>query len=407
MAENVDFDAIIVGGGPIGTRVAAQVARSGHSTLVLEEHGDIGRPVQCAGLVTLRVLEMTGYDKPLNRIKGADIFPPGGERLSFRADVPKAVAIDRADFDVYMAGLARDGGAEVRTGAAATSAGYLSRGKECTGRCAGPKEVRVGLADGPSLTCRLLVGADGIKASVSRWFGLPRAKDMVSCFERRYEGLHGPSDMVSIFVGRDIAPNFFAWVIPQGSGEGLVGIGVSDGAMPAKGYLDRLSGHPVLSKYLEGATAVEELAGAIPLGVVSRISTDNVMVVGDAAGQVKPMSGGGLFSGLTCADHCATVAIKALDKGDVSAKPLSRYRAACEKDVHRELLKGLRLRKVFKNLDDGQLDELARILSEEDMLGLIISVGDIDNPSVLATRMLRRMPSLVRFSGPYLRSFLS
>ena len=148
------------------------------------------------------------------------------------------------------------------------------------------------------------------------------------------------------------------------------------------------------------------MGGVIPLGTVPRSYTDRVMLVGDAAAQAKPLSGGGLYTGMMAADFVASTAIKSLDEDDLSKKSLSRYEMKWKGALGRELERGYRLRKVFLRMNDKKLDEVGKILKKPEV-GELLSSGDIDQPSLLAPKVLRLVPSLVRFSPQILGSFLS
>jgi digeranylgeranylglycerophospholipid reductase len=131
------------------------------------------------------------------------------------------------------------------------------------------------------------------------------------------------------------------------------------------------------------------------------------MVVGDAAAQVKATSGGGVYTGLVCAGHCAKAAIRALERDDLSTKTLSGYHRAWMGDIGDELKKGLLIHRMYGSMTDAQFDEAFELLGREDVLELINSVGDIDYPSNLAWSLLRKEPRLVKYAGKYLRHALA
>jgi flavin-dependent dehydrogenase len=129
------------------------------------------------------------------------------------------------------------------------------------------------------------------------------------------------------------------------------------------------------------------------------------MLVGDAAGQVKPTSGGGIYIGLMCSKYCVETAMTALDSDDLSVKSLRRYQKRWQDELGKELKHGMRLHKVYMHLTDDQLEEGFYLLSEPGVLDIISNEGDIDYPSKVTKRLFKSVPQLLKFAKPYLRSF--
>lgn len=147
-------------------------------------------------------------------------------------------------------------------------------------------------------------------------------------------------------------------------------------------------------------------SGVIPLGPPRHTSTDQVILVGDAAGQVKPLSGGGLFTGLTAARLAAQVASDAIEANDTSARFLRRYDRKWRDAIGKEIERSYRVRKAYVRLKDEQLDQAGRLLDTDDARA-VLSLGDIDHPTDIAGDLLRAAPGLMRFSPQLLASMLS
>jgi geranylgeranyl reductase family protein len=391
-----DYDLIVVGGGPVGAEVGRRVARKGFKVAIFEEHSEIGRPVQCGGLVSEKVLKMTGYNKPLNFLRGADIYSPGGNKVSFMAEEPRAFVLDRENFDKHMIDKARKAGCDVHISTKVLGSAVVGDHVQVN---AVKDEMEKWI-----FHSRLLVGADGVQGGVSRWFKLARPKEVISGYEIFYDGLNIDVDKAIVVSGRRYAPGFFGWIIPLGGSRALVGLGVSDADKPAVKYFEDMVASSPMKEMLKSGTRWERLAGCIPIGIVGRTYWDKVMVVGDAAAQVKPLSGGGLYTGLISAKHCGRVAVKALETGDCSRKVLKEYQDLWEHSIGKELKNMAMLRKLYLNLSDKQIDDLVEIINSKDLLPLITRFGDIDSPSILTKVMLKRAPSLLKFTGPLLRS---
>lgn len=383
------YDVVVAGAGPAGLTFASAVAGS-HSTLVLEDNFEIGKPVQCSGLVSPRVMEMSGLGEWHNVIKSVDFHSPSGSSFSLRGDDPKGYVIDRSRLDVHLAERAAREGAGMLLGATYTGA-IRKEGR-----------IRVSYryrGESRSLTTRMLIGADGISSAVGRSFGLTSFREIISCVQTDAvaEDING-GDAVGLYFGSGIAPGFFAWTIPAG-GFARIGLGTSGGGYPASEYFGRFLERLGVRKPLNLT------GGPIPVGNRGRIVADGVMLIGDAAGQTKPISGGGIFTGMAAAGVASEVAGEALDSGDLSGRNLSRYEGRWRKGVGKELDRATLVRKIFLQMNDAKLDKLFSVLDNSSIKDVMAS-GDIDFPTELSPLMLSREPALWRFSPQLIRALI-
>ena len=150
------------------------------------------------------------------------------------------------------------------------------------------------------------------------------------------------------------------------------------------------------TKPLQSIKITKHIAGTIPLGALKKTAASNVMLVGDAAAQVKPTSGGGVYPGLLCAQYCSSVAIEALENNDFTSHFLKKYHMLWSKEIGRELFLGMKFRKIFKNLDDKKIDKYVEKINNKKSIDVICKYGDIDYPSKLAFPLLKKTPSLVK-----------
>jgi flavin-dependent dehydrogenase len=248
---------------------------------------------------------------------------------------------------------------------------------------------------------RLVVGADGAASTVAQAFGLPPPREVVSCFGAQMRSLDGlTEDRVEMFVGNDIAPGFFGWIVPQGQGHGMVELGVHMSPTPARVWFERMRQHKVMEPFVHRGEVLYEVAAVIPFGPKAQTTAERVMLVGDAAAQAKPTSGGGVYTGMKCAAHLVEVAAPALEQDDLSASRLQAYHERWTQDVGRELRIGARLRKAFMHLRDDEIEALFAELDDPEALQLMNTLGDIDHPSRLAATLLRRKPALLRYTAP-------
>jgi digeranylgeranylglycerophospholipid reductase len=381
---------LVVGAGPAGSTTAYQLARRGHRVVVAEEHARVGHPVQCAGLVSQRVLDLAGTRRMmLGPIHGATVFSPSLRGLSFRAPEPRGFVIDRARLDIELADRAAKAGADYRVGlrfdglGPRAGAGVTARLTTDSGRT---EEIRA----------RVVVGADGVASAVARAFRLRRPVEILPAFEAEFPDAPGDADRVEVYLGNAFAPGLFGWWIPDFSGGARVGIAARADGTTARAYFDRLVDHLErrFGSRLRNATGY--VVSGIPIGEVPRISAEGAVLVGDAAAQVKPLSGGGIYTGMRAAAVAAETVHAALERNDTSARFLGRYDAAWRDALGEEFQRALYLRRLFVRLTDRELERLIAALADAEMTQAIVAFGDIDFPTHVARRLLRQSPALLR-----------
>jgi flavin-dependent dehydrogenase len=199
---------------------------------------------------------------------------------------------------------------------------------------------------------------------------------------------------VHIFLGRHIAPGFFAWIIPLNTKgtQARIGLGIGKKSpYPLQHYFTTLLQQPLL----KDTTITKQFGGTIPLGPLKKTVQTRVMLVGDAAAHIKPTSGGGLYPGLLCAQHCATTAIHAVQTNRYNTTFLKHYHTTWTKDIGRELTLGMTFRRLFTRLNDTQINKYIEKFSNKKITDVIDTYGDIDYPSQLAFPLVRASPSLL------------
>lgn len=377
-------DAVVVGGGPAGSRTAALLAEQS-DVLVLEEHQGSGFPMQCAGLVTGDVLKLSGVEPDvLSTLFGAEVVFPDGSSVMVGSRKPKAYAIDRTDLDSKLADAAMAAGAE-----------YLFDTKFDS--CSIADRVSVS-ASGRTIESRMLIGADGHTSSVAASIGC-RPGECLRGIQADVSVVPEHGDLFRIHLGSRYAPGFFTWEIPCGDFT-RVGLCTSWSAGPPKAYLDRL-----LSDLGYTDRVIGMHSGKIPMAAEGPIVSDRVALVGDAACQVKPVSGGGLYPGLTAARILADVAGRALAEDDLSVKRLSEYSRGCDDAFGGELRRGMRLRRMFVRMDDDDLSAAGRFASRDDVRSVLDGI-DIDHPSGVVKGLMAHPAALVAALPVMLRCLL-
>ncbi|MCI4349110.1 MAG: NAD(P)/FAD-dependent oxidoreductase [Thermoplasmata archaeon] len=385
-----DVDVLVVGAGPAGSTAAASLARHGHRVLLVEEHDRVGHPVQCAGLVSERVLELAGSRRfVVGPVRGAEVYGPGRAHLRFQSPTPRAFVIDRAGLDVFLADRAARAGARIETG---------TKFDRLVGAVNGVAVARLTRAGGEAfdVRTRLVIGADGVASAVARAFRLRRPVEILPAFEAEFPECPADPDSVGVYLGRTIAPGLFGWWIPDGAGGARIGVAATADGTTARSYFDRFCER---LRSLHGwrlRSPTSYIVSGIPIGRVPRTSGARVLLVGDAAAQVKPLSGGGIFTGMRCAELAAATAHDALTRDDLGAATLAAYDAAWQKELGAEIDGALYLRRLFLKLTDDELERIVEALGAADLEATIVAFGDIDFPTGVARRLLRQSPSLVR-----------
>jgi geranylgeranyl reductase family protein len=375
------YDVIVAGAGPAGSAAASYCAKNGLSTLCIEEHGTIGYPVQCAGLLSNAAFsECRVSDRAvLARVSGARVISGKGNGILIDAGTQKAVVVDRGSLDREMAESAADNGAEFRLKTAA----YGIQGTTLLTRGARGHE---------EIPFRLLIAADGPRSTIARLQGLARQKTFLAGIQ---VDLPHECDPRFVEIYPDASPDFFGWMIPTGKARVRVGLcGLSD--VPA-----RFS--TFLKKY--GSTSTHLVTGTLPLGVMPRTYGHHTLFVGDAAGFAKPTSGGGVYTGIRSARHAAAIASVCCEKNTFSDSALAAYETRWKADMGWDLELGFRLFQMRQKISEDDMDALIRALQDPDILDTIVKYGDMDRPGSLIKRLLLK-PAILRCAGPLIRSGL-
>ena len=366
------YDVIVIGGGPIGAVAAREAAKAGARTLLLEQRKEIKGPIACTGLVSPRTLATLGASSRsiLREIRAVRAHSPRGRRLSLRSLEVKGVVIDRISLEEELLSSAGSAGVEVLLG----TEGRVGEGGRVTLISRGG-EKRVGAG--------VVIGADGPKSRVAAGSGLSPAAAPLPAAQAIVEGAP-TEEMVEVYFGWDLAPGFFAWAVPAEPDRSRVGLAVPPGENPQR-FLDRL-----LTDRFPSNRVLSRASGFIPSRPVDRSIDDRLILVGDAAGQVKPLTGGGLYFGGLCAAIAGRVAAGAALSGRTDRAGLTKYEVRWRAALGTEIRFGLAGREALLPLDDDGIDEIFARLDDPELLTFIAETADIDRPSRLISTLVHR-----------------
>jgi digeranylgeranylglycerophospholipid reductase len=385
----LEYDVAIVGGGPIGGYIAGEIANKNYKVAVFERHKEIGKPVNCAGLITPRVFNFLDISKEnvvQNSVKGANIHSPSGKVLKIGGDKVHALVINRSKFDKEILKKSEKKGAEVFLNNCVLSAQKIGN------------HIELKTSQNHDIKCKLLVGADGPYSKIRDRFAFPEPSELLRGIGAEITNTNIDPNFVEIFIGKNIAPGFFAWIIPTNKNGTCARIGLcisQKSFYSPKYYFSNFLKNKISSSFLENTKITGYIGGIVPLGALKKTHTSNVLLAGDAAAQVKPTSGGGIYTGLLCASHCSKIAISALQKNDFSSQFLKKYHKLWYADIGRELYLGMKFRKIYKNLSDRQMDKYIEKFQNPKISEVISKYGDIDYPSKLVKPLLKKIPSLL------------
>ena len=375
------YDILVVGAGAAGLFLAKFA--SGLDIALLEEHEKVGEPVHCAGLVGVRGMEALGVDpgdSVQNEVKGAVFYSPSCRELFVKRESAQALVLDRGEFDRGLA--------EEVEGSVDLKLGYHVKHVERSGG-AWRVETNRGI-----LECSILVDAEGARYRISGEMGMPRpsARWVLPAVQCDVSGVERVDpDLVEVYLGSRWAPGFFAWLIPLGEKTARIGLAARNRP------LERLEGllrhHPVVSERVEKASVLKRYGGRVVVaGPLKRIATEGGILLGDAACQTKPTTGGGVV----LSGFAAKIAARALEMAIEESGGLEWYEREWNRLFRSDLACGKIARVVLSELRDEELDRLFALLREEGLEEVAARVGDFDVHSLFVREILRRPRAVLR-----------
>ncbi len=377
-----EYDIIVVGAGPAGTIAARYAAEEGASVLILEKDRDVGYPVRCAEAINREGLE--AFIKPDPKWINAEItkfgfVAPNGKKVIVDLGKVEGYVLERKIFDYELAKTASDAGAEILTRAYVNEL-IIENGKVC-----GVKyEFR---GQQKELRAKIVIGADGVESRVGRWAGLKTSidvRDMESCFQVTAANVECDQNTLFFYFGKEVAPEGYFWVFPKGKGAANIGLGVSGDIGKKRSALSYLNSN--LEKFFPNANILTQVAGGVPSVItLEKITAPGIMLVGDAARQVNPLSGGGISSGMVGGSIAGKLAVQSIKNNDLN------YIKKYPKEWHKARGKK---HKILDKLKDGLysftdeqfnklIDSLEKLPAEKRSIGRFFMIALANKPSLL------------------------
>ncbi|MCL5037172.1 MAG: NAD(P)/FAD-dependent oxidoreductase [Chloroflexi bacterium] len=369
-------DILVVGGGPIGCYTAYLLARAGLSVDILEEHHRIGKPDHCTGIVGKNLF--TDFDVPEslihNRIKEFKVYSPSGIELLLPAHI-EVFALDRPSLDLYLATLAQGAGARLHL---ETCAKNISEDSGVVTVTANQKDNKRKI----KFCSKVAVLATGALSKLPYQAGLGRSPDSLGSVqvEAEVKDLNG----AEIFLGRDIAPGSFAYAVGLDEHTAKIGV-ISRGR--SRQCFENLLEHPRLKPRIIDILT-EPQARRMPLGHAPSTVKGHILSVGDAAGQVKSTTGGGLYYGLKCATLLAETIIDSGGPQGFSKTRLAGYEKKWKRHFGKEIFWGKMVRDIFSDINDDQLERLVSLLNSSELKNIVNNTADYDSHQRLIIKVL-------------------
>ncbi len=363
---------IVVGAGPAGSSTAMGALRAGAAVTIIDRKTNVGIPVQCGeaiGKTGPGLAEINVPDESIRAsVRGFRVYSPGQITVDYAEKEPSGYIVDRRVFDKELFARATEAGADSLLGA---------RVLDIT-RSNGVVTGVIVRHDGRrnTLKAKVVIGADGVNSQIARLTGLRKSykpADIDSCFA--YEMANSElevTDLMEFLLGNEVSPRGYIWIFPKGNGRANVGIGIGGTVKTktAKEYLDHfLKHHDVAKRQLSQAKVIETRVGALPVcGPNKKNVVDGALLVGDSAGHVHPITGGGMGYAMVCGNIAGRVAAECIMKEQVSAKHLQKYEDEWRKIYGSEFEQSLKLRELILKTDDATLDKLAGIVTGESIV---------------------------------------
>ena len=332
------YDVVIAGGSIAGLLCAREVANNGHSVIVIEEDSEIGTPEHCGGLVSISGLENLGVipqRKTLEHIiESAEIFAPGGKSFEINSAKQKVAAIRRRELDKQIAHQAQKNGAEIRV-RTSFNEGIRDKVKTSEG----------------NIKCKIVVNARGVSSLIHKdRFGILSSAQYEVYSDWIKKG------KVEVYFDQKKYPGFFAWIIPSAEGMGKVGVA-------GKG----INASQAIEKFLSARgnySVIRKIFAPIWVkGPIKQFVSNKIVTIGDAAGQSKPTTAGGIYSCGMGGILSGRAISKFLDSEKLSV--LEEYQKNWKEKFGKEFEKQLLARKILERIDNKTIDKLFETITPE------------------------------------------
>lgn len=358
----------VVGGGPVGLQTALNLKQNGFDVSLIEEHREIGKPVQCAGLISktgYNELKLNTEEAIVNEIKGARIFSPRGIELKIKKSETAAYVIDRYKFDQSFYKKALKAGLEVNLNSKLLDIRKDSLFLETKGH-------------GELKKSKIIVGADGANSIVRHIImqDIPQ-ENFVHTFQIRAKGIFNP-EFVELHFG-ELAKGLFTWIIPENNSTARIGLATKMGENPAENLKKFVEKKGLVLDVLDKTSALIPIAKPLKTAV-----KENILLVGDSGFHTKADTGGGIIFGLKAANICS----------ETISNHLKKHKSLAEYDknlgaLNKELLTHWKIHSFIQKTPPNKIDEFFYRAKKAGIEEFLSEHGDMDKPSSFIGKAMR------------------
>jgi len=375
------YDVVIVGAGPAGLYAALRLAQRGFDVVALEEHHSIGEPVHCTGVLAREAFDEfeLSRDTILNELTTARFISPAENSIVYRTRVVEAVVIDRLLFDTRLGARAEGAGVVIRRGERAAAIRHE------------PDAVSIETGSGARVRARACILACGGRYALHRQLGLGLPSLFLHTSQQEMPA--GRSHDVEIHFGSDIAPKGFAWAVPVWRGDRPhVRIGVMcDGDAPR--YFHRMVDRVRARWEIRAGVSCQPHQKILPLAVISQTYMNRLLAIGDAAGLVKPTTGGGIYYSLISAAIASDVLGDSLVRDDLEASSLAEYERRWRTRLDAELRAQMSLRLLTRRMSDDEIEKLFELARTDGVMPIVRRTASFNRHRELILTLFKHPPA--------------
>jgi len=373
MEQNIEkYDLIIIGASIAGNYLTFLLSKSNLKIAVLEDHKEIGIPFQCAGIVSQKLSKLIELPKEivLNRVNTAKIVSPSGNFINLSGN-ERPYIIDRIKLDRLFYNKVKDD---------PNITYYLGeRYKSFEYRIDDGKRYLFIETSKRRIIAKMLVGCDGPLSLVGKQ--LKVKNDVIYASQIRIKANFYDQEAAMYFNPQ--WKQLFGWIVPEGNGIYRIGIASAKNINKCfKCFLNEVS--------VKINNKIDQQGGIIPYGIMNKLAFDNILLLGDAAGQVKATTGGGIIMLLTAAKYASNCVNLCIKNGNFSKRYIKKnYEKPCSQTIGRELKLHFIIRLILENFRNKDFEIFFKIIKENKIEHLVSFYGDMDFPKALFIKLLR------------------
>lgn len=361
-----DYDVIVVGAGPIGSTYAYKMAKHGYDVALFDMKNRIGQPLQCAGLVSTNICDTKNLPKQFidNKVKGANLYSPDNNTIRVEKDKTAAYVLDRVMYDKYLFDRAIDAGVETFLGERVLDVDITNTIIKTVER---------------KYSSRLIAVSSGPTCHTSKKINPNINEESFVGLQYTVRTDNTDPEYVNLSIKEELLPGFL-WEIPTSSFTKRVGLFTNGSYSKAEQLLN--------SRIKPEDKIIEKHNGMIPkFNSKKKIVENNTILIGDAAGQVKPTTGGGLISGFNCAEIASVNSDKMLH--DEDNNHLINYEKEYYKRYGNEFKTQQNVQNIIKDMTEDDFNYMFKQLKEYNVDKIISEHGDMDNQTPLLKELVK------------------